>query len=155
MSNLTKKLIINAFVLPHIYYASPFLSTCSKKIVTLISRRYTQLIKVLFSLHRLTPTEYVYNTFNIDTINQILNKSLFKLSHDIYNSHLPLATISAINKPSLTSSINNRTLNFVLHHNIISNNFIFKAKIKWNALDAEIKCLCLKKFLSLTNIIKK
>ena len=135
LTNNTKVSLIKSLIVPHILYSCPFLFTTHKYNLTLLSKSYIRIIKILFKYPMQTPTDIVISSSHVTTINSIISSSLDRLSNSIISNSLPISTLIPIYTPftSINNIQNIYNKRLTLYHTKWPHkNFIYQSFILYN-----------------------
>ncbi len=123
----SKYSIYNAFVLPHLLYASPFIFKASKYDINSLQRCINRVIKILFRIPKLTSTQQVYKILNIHSIDQIINNEFLKLANRIYIKRAPTNI-----EQHFKISNSKRRKAFLVHHMPIRKSYKTQLELLFN-----------------------
>ena len=83
----TKEMVFNAFIIPHILYALPFIQISNQNIINKMERAYNRAIKILYNLPMSFPTRELQQRTNIPNLPDSCYKiSLMHAHRTFYNA---------------------------------------------------------------------
>lgn len=131
----TKKLLFHAYIISHINYALPFLSTCTNTSLSTITKKYNAALKTLFSFPMLTRTTTIYELTKLPTIHSLIENSQYSFVKKYMNhSHPPaLQTLieETLPRPTHRPARNTQIRLYHTENNPIKD-FLFGAIRHWN-----------------------
>ena len=134
ISDERKRLLVTAYILPHITYATPFLINCTSKTKSILDITYKKAVKILFRLPHRFPTKQLTKKTGCTSIEIIFHSLIyaFKIFRNI--------------SPLIISSDFRRTLrnNFILCHQKDQMSLRNNLCLLWNNLSCEQKTITLK-----------
>lgn len=129
----TKQLFFNAYVIPHILYAVPFLINCNQDLMKKLNVAYKSAIKILFKYPRQFPSITLHNTTGIENLHSLIKLHTAVYAYKIYTKQVP-----NIIHTHFHSTIRH---NFILHTHTNANSIYNNLCMLWNNLPLNIRSL--------------
>ena len=135
LTNKIKQILIYTYIISHIQYNAPFISTCNTSVLAEVEISYKRIIKILFNLRNTYSTTDLFIDTELPDLKSIINVSLFNFANSVFKKTLPKSTLTPILK-NIPYKFNKNTRfqnNIPLYHTKNpSHNFIFQSFVIFN-----------------------